>query len=442
MPSPIIWQNEAKDVTLIDIPRSIECAQGTTEIRHLQSTSPLEVPFLSNEPKSASGKARLQQHDREDRLHEEYRSLLNAALEEIRGAFPKAWCLPRPFTNESTPHQSKKRKLTHDVDGFKTKVQPTQAIETGGRGALSDRSIQDHADDGEAVTSTGGYRTRVSFDAEERRVFSNTSDQPTTIYIPGNGDSEEHRHSFNIPPGSSFYLGDCADAKPLRDAVRDRARQADSTHLFNFILLDPPWPNSSVKRTHHTPSSTYATSPSLWDLREMLLDTKIELLMAEECLIGVWITNKPAVRELVLHDDGLFACWGVQLVEEWAWLKTTIHGEPVSPLDAVWRKPYEVLLLGRKRRKVAAPDDAEVKTSNVQRKVMLAVPDLHSRKPCLKELIEPMMPDPKRYRALEVFARYLVAGWWSWGNECIKFNWECYWQKECEKPEKLALANG
>lgn len=151
--------------------------------------------------------------------------------------------------------------------------------------------------------------------------------------------------------------------------------------------------------------------------------------------MGVWITNKPAVRELVLGEDGLFAHWGVEIAEEWIWLKTTIYGEPVTPLDALWRKPYEVLLLGRKRRKVIAEGTDPVpgfgkEGARPKRRVIIAVPDLHSRKPCLKELIEPLMPDPSNYRALEVFARHLVAGWWSWGDECIKFNWEACWREE------------
>jgi N6-adenosine-specific RNA methylase IME4 len=164
----------------------------------------------------------------------------------------------------------------------------------------------------------------------------------------------------------------------------------------------------------------------MWEMRELLFDTKIELLMADNCLLGIWITNKPAVRDLVLGDEGLFACWAIELVEEWVWLKTTLHGEPVSPLEALWRKPYEVLLLGRKR----PPNRQNAFTEDVKKRVIIAVPDLHSRKPCLKELIEPLMLDPKEYSALEVFARHLVTGWWSWGNENIKFNWTGYWHEE------------
>jgi N6-adenosine-specific RNA methylase IME4 len=45
----------------------------------------------------------------------------------------------------------------------------------------------------------------------------------------------------------------------------------------------------------------------------------------------------------------------------------------------------------------------------------------------LKELIGPMMPDPKNYRALEVFARNMTSGWSAWGDEAMKFNWDGNW---------------
>ncbi len=37
------------------------------------------------------------------------------------------------------------------------------------------------------------------------------------------------------------------------------------------------------------------------------------------------------------------------------------------------------------------------------------------------------MPDPSDYQALEIFARNLTAGWWSCGDEVLKFNWEGCW---------------
>ena len=140
--------------------------------------------------------------------------------------------------------------------------------------------------------------------------------------------------------------------------------------------------------------------------------------------MGIWITNKESLRDFVLGPGGLFEAWNVGLIEEWVWIKTTTKGEPMFSLDSLWRKPYEVLLLGR-----AAPNSwtTAAAAAEVKRRVIAAVPDVHSRKPCLKELLEQCISRPNDYSALEIFSRHLVTGWTSWGNEVIKFNWEKYW---------------
>jgi N6-adenosine-specific RNA methylase IME4 len=143
-------------------------------------------------------------------------------------------------------------------------------------------------------------------------------------------------------------------------------------------------------------------------------------------LVAVWVTNKVAFRDLLLGEGGLFEQWGVQLVEEWVWLKVTSDGEPICALDSTWRKPYEILLIGRKPGKER---EAE-KGGEVKRRVILAVPDLHSRKPNLKSIFEQVMGRVEGdYEALEVFARNLTAGWWCWGNEVLKFQMSEHWKE-------------
>ena len=64
----------------------------------------------------------------------------------------------------------------------------------------------------------------------------------------------------------------------------------------------------------------------------------------------------------------------------------------------------------------------------VKRRVIVGVPDLHSRKPNLKVLFEHLLGKREReFEALEIFARNPTAGWWSWGNEVLKFLMEEYW---------------
>ncbi|KAK3707496.1 hypothetical protein LTR37_012138 [Vermiconidia calcicola] len=427
MPSPILWHNDEQSVYLIDIPRSIETAQGETtqDLRHLVSSLPLQSPFGSNEPKSALAKAKVEGNSVITDLHAIYQDLLSNAGDKVRKNYDGPWCLPRPFT-EDAPRTTKKRKLHEDSSEPPLAASSQYKLERS-RSALPGALLSSLArsDKHDAYSVSSDDLDRGEGNGKANRFFSNASDRSSSLHITRSDQDESF--AFRIPPHASFYLGDCADSNPFRAAVRTQAQQLNTRASFDFILLDPPWPNSSVKRTHQTPGSTYSTSASIADMRELLLDTKVDFLMAEDCLIGVWITNKPTIRDLVLGEDGIFECWDVEPVEEWIWLKTTVHGEPVSALDALWRKPYEALLLGRMR-SLSNRQEHSTDPSKVKRKVIISVPDMHSRKPCLKELIEPLMPDPKNYRALELFARYLVTGWCSWGDECIKYNYEGFWR--------------
>ena len=438
MTSPILWQSSDRTTTLIDIPRSIEAAQAieqdfSSENRIL-SSSPRQYPFRSNEPKSESARAKLEGNTVDAALDTEYQNILRLAIEDVRRNYDGEWCLPRLFTQGPSP-PAKKRKLGDEFDdearesGLASATQPTGAATlpdglsssmaratVADTGKYSRRLLQERDSTSELEGQNGRSETG------DEHFFHNEKGKPTVFQIT----SPDHTHhfSFHVPPGASFYLADCAIHTDFHAAIRKQSQEANTRRTFNFILLDPPWPSRSVKRTHKTAGSTYNTSPSLWDIRDLILDTHLELLMAEECLVAMWITNKPGIRELVAGENGIFACWGLDLVEEWLWLKTTTHGEPVTPLDGLWRKPYEVLLLGRKQSKEDSPE--------VKRRVVIGVPDLHSRKPCLKTIIEPLMEDSKDYRALEVFARHLVAGWCSWGDECIKFNWDGFWRKKSD----------
>jgi N6-adenosine-specific RNA methylase IME4 len=72
----------------------------------------------------------------------------------------------------------------------------------------------------------------------------------------------------------------------------------------------------------------------------------------------------------------------------------------------------------------------------IDRKVIIGVPDLHSRKPNLRTVFDGVLPIG--YLGLEVFARTLTAGWWSWGNEVLMFQQKHHWIDEetgTEKPQ-------
>ena len=155
--------------------------------------------------------------------------------------------------------------------------------------------------------------------------------------------------------------------------------------------------------------------------------------------MACWITNKASARADALE---CFRIWGVTLIEEWVWLKVTAKGEPVYDVEGLWKKPFEVLLVGRKDDDMVSEagksegqrcEDGE----GVKLRLVVGVPDLHSRKPSLRTLMESLVCKGENYRALEVFARNLTAGWLAWGDEVLKFNWEGHWTKAHIDPRQV-----
>jgi N6-adenosine-specific RNA methylase IME4 len=183
---------------------------------------------------------------------------------------------------------------------------------------------------------------------------------------------------------------------------------------FDLIVLDPPWPNRSARRK----KGNYRVADDLAGIRDMLSSIPVQGHLSAGGLVAVWVTNAPRFTELLTDPhNGIFAHWGVELEDEWTWLKVTTRGEPVVDVISVWRKPWERLVIARKAgttRRTGGP------------RVIVAVPDVHSRKPNLRGLFEDVLGPG--YAGLEVFARNLTAGWWSWGNEVLQFQHHKHWR--------------
>ncbi|RDA95086.1 hypothetical protein CP533_2092, partial [Ophiocordyceps camponoti-saundersi (nom. inval.)] len=203
-----------------------------------------------------------------------------------------------------------------------------------------------------------------------------------------------------VPDGARYISGSLEETK---HALLDQAPPS-----FDLIVLDPPWPNRSVRRH----ADSYATPRDLPAMRRLLLEVPVSDRLAPDGLVAVWITNKPAAHSLMTSPTGVLAAWGLELVAEWTWLKVAASGEPLYSLDSAWRKPWERLL-------VAKPRGGRVPRALTAAKVIAAVPDVHSRKPSLRMLFRDVLASD--YVGLEVFARNLTSGWWSWGDEVVKF---------------------
>ncbi|KAJ5972516.1 uncharacterized protein N7479_002434 [Penicillium vulpinum] len=461
------------DIYLLDIPHSIALAQEGRPPQHQQpapesssateksthrktlnllSCLPIKEPFPSTEPKTPAALAKVLKTIpiSERRFHSELiLPLVRDSLETIKAKFPdiRRWCEARAVPNEShdstTPSEHpRKRRRGNDYTCLKS-VSDDQASSKNEPPMIL------------STTSPNDFES-----LSDLAIVKNPSPEPAIIRVGSShhGETDSHLCEYMVPPESGFVL--CT--LPLFQAEVDRPSISNNYPIpglpqyqkFNLILMDPPWPNKSVRRSKHYQTHHYFEMDVLTEgLRDILrvhshdLETKQGLrlseprparpIQGEQSIAAIWITNAEKARRAAykaLSDSGFCIC------EEWIWVKTTWDGQPISALDGVWRKPYEILVIGRKsdhnatgnaKGHNASPlsemdDLTRMSEAVTRRRVIAAVPDLHSRKPNLKSIFENVFftkaGQIQEYSALEVFARNLTAGWCAAGNEVLRFN--------------------
>ncbi|KAL4896241.1 MT-A70-domain-containing protein [Aspergillus ambiguus] len=420
--SAILYKNADNTVFLIDIPTSIALAQDLSPIQAgvttpgnqhgsakqrapLLSSAPLNKPYpVSSEPKTDIARARLLERiPPAERLYHAdiIAPLVRDALCDIRANHPhiqSTWCLPR-LTVEPVPDEPRDT-------AYRPSCLP------GDFPLLLDEPAP--GDPTPVILAPGAHANLFASSSDVCHAPTrNPSPEPATLHIARVSAQDDTSATFTIPPQSSFVLGRI----PLsREGRGPPVPGLPATRQFDLILLDPPWHNRSVRRSRHYRTQSYRAGDTLAQSMGAVL--RAHLRPAEGSLAAMWITNSQRARAVVdeaLRAAGLFVC------EEWVWVKTTVEGEPMVPVEGIWRKPYEVLVVGRRR---AAGDPA-----SVTRRVIAAVPDVHSRKPNLREIVETVFAASwgPGSSALEVFARNLTAGWWACGDEVLKFNQDTWW---------------
>ena len=330
------------------------------------------------------------------------------------------WCRPRKVSPLVSERRGRKRKADHGIDQKRTVLAASKAGTDKGPGIFPsvtepDSTIPDSEINARSIEEPLNLSSESvpkayicsSIHHITNKLVCNPYPTPLSLQCSG--------FDYKIPPNAKFLLSKVVDSTAPAFSMAALTMYPNSSPTagpgqFDFVLLDPPWENRSVRR-----SARYDT---MRDTDPMaVLQAMLGQHVAPGALVGCWITNRASIRDTALQA---FQAWDVQLIEEWAWLKITVAGLPVTQIDGLWRKPYEILLLGRKH-----SEEAQWSDSDVQRRVIVAVPDLHSRKPHLRSLMEPFLPVV--YRALEVFARNLTVGWCSWGDEVLKYNWDGHW---------------
>ena len=175
---------------------------------------------------------------------------------------------------------------------------------------------------------------------------------------------------------------------------------------YDVIVIDPPWQNKSAKR-----GSKYA-----WldfnDIQKMPLDD----LASENCLYLIWVTNKLKVVDFVEND--LFSSLGAQKLATWYWLKLTTTFEPVYPLNSLHKRPYESVILACN----CSKSGRLCNHNDIPKQLMISsvICSIHSSKPPLDDILRYFLP--RKYnemKRLEMFARNLLSGWTSWGNQVL-----------------------
>lgn len=448
--------------------------------RRILSTPALKTPYpASFEPKSEAARARVLARIPRSEIHEEISPLLSNALEDIRNHYCQGseWYLPRCLLEDD---ESKGRDQELDRSAWLARIRSGKS-DRGKKSRAQDRNATRNEHDEEddkfhpeyfpPPSSQQGFaiaqspfqpplilspgRNRFEDEAELcNQLVKNTSPETAIVEIHSlfavkplknfkvDTEKQECTRVFIIPPLSNFILCNLPISTPLTGMEHENPSPIPSlasNQKFNLIVMDPPWSNKSVRRSGYYETRTYLDS---------------ELLMAYICAVltvhsysplqngdltpenksnlsiaAIWITNSARAREAAY---GGLAGAGFSVCEEWVWVKTAVDGQPVTPIEGVWRKPYEILVIGERKPGsiTRAPGDG------ILRRVIAAVPDVHSRKPNLKEAFEKTFftPEPNtapvHYSALEVFARNLTAGWWACGNEVLKFNSENWWSDE------------
>lgn len=300
------------------------------------------------------------------------------------------------------------------------------------------------------------------------RLIVNPADSAHWVDCGPPEDKSHPAGRLYLPPRSAFLATDLlamagADTSYPKHCGWTQLLLHAEQHPPSLVLLDPPYPNYSAKRTKRS-REAYKPVADLYDLWRIVDPVRRLLSCARQTLapiVGCWVTNDPKAQRFVLEK--LFPAWGLTHVGQLIWLKTTAtHGQLVFPLDnAQGRKPYEVLLIGRPRREGYDHGDSESESRSKDAKLRLegassapaplqtrafaCAPLGHSRKPPVLPRLRPWLAgegagkgketgpnntwqDGLNVNVYELFARTTSRGpgtnghWVSTGNEPCLFN--------------------
>ncbi|XP_018571183.1 methyltransferase-like protein 4 [Anoplophora glabripennis] len=208
--------------------------------------------------------------------------------------------------------------------------------------------------------------------------------------------------NFLFPENSIFYSKNVSDIQ---------------THLnnetYDLILLDPPWWNKYIRRKRKKSGDAYNML-----FNNDIKNLPIEHLLKDDGMVVVWCTNSQQHMDSLLTE--IFPKWGIKYIGKWYWVKITSTGKPVCSFSLPpGKQPYEQIIFGCRGNLCTIPFNS---------KLVVSVPSaIHSHKPPLIELIKTFLPENPA--CLEIFARYLLPNWTSYGNEVLRLQHESLFVK-------------
>ncbi|MDR1885612.1 MAG: hypothetical protein LBQ56_05000 [Synergistaceae bacterium] len=176
---------------------------------------------------------------------------------------------------------------------------------------------------------------------------------------------------------------------------------------YSTILADPPW--QFVNRTgkmapEHKRLLRYPTM-ELGEIEEL----PVKKLAAGQSHLYLWTPNA-----LLAEGLAVMRAWGFTYKSNLVWYKIRKDGGPDGRgVGFYFRNVTELVLFGvRGSMRTLSPGRTQVNLLATRKRE-------HSRKPDeLYDIIESCSPGPY----LELFARFVRAGWDQWGNEDVEIN--------------------
>ncbi|KAL7071108.1 hypothetical protein ACQ4LE_009812 [Meloidogyne hapla] len=208
---------------------------------------------------------------------------------------------------------------------------------------------------------------------------------------------------YLIPPNCSFCIGDVSNINQLNSKFE--------MNSFDFIIIDPPWQNRTVKR-----QKTYkilSNNPQSFNSNLLIFNIPIPSILTQNGLLCLWITNSEKIFKIALN---LIKNWKLKLIAKWHWLKICKSGDPICEFNPSHKVPFETILFACK------PESVENFKLIKDDFCLISIPNAYpSRKPPISILLEKLKYIKNLQNGLELFGRYLLPNFTTIGYEVIKF---------------------